>query len=105
MVVRPSLCRAWSLDTALHATRFGGIRETQEMLGCDPEGDSPRRESLAQVRFDRVPVQMYAKLRRGFRCPAERMTGVREHLTDHGRLRSGLARSQIMIEATVTVAS
>lgn len=29
----------------------------------------------------------------------------RAHLTDHGQLRSGFARSQIMIEATVTVAS
>jgi hypothetical protein len=29
----------------------------------------------------------------------------RAHLTDHGRLRSGLARSQIMIEAMITVAS
>ena len=36
---------------------------------------------------------------------SRRASGSRAYLTDHGRLRSGFARSQTMIEAMVTVAS
>ena len=84
----------------------GIVRHERHRLQSGEAGHE--KDAAASAPGESLPEMMgQAQVRLGVdaHLAQQHVAGARAHLTDHGRLRSGLARSQIMIEATVTVAS